>query len=64
MTGALQLLAVFMLVMFGFAVGGGLQAAALPTLYAEGYCTALGGVRVSDEVCDVGGNVVAVQGWQ
>lgn len=64
MTGAMQLLAVFMLVMGGFAMGGALQAAALPTLYADGYCTALGGVRASDEVCDVGGNVVAVQGRQ
>jgi hypothetical protein len=32
-----------------------------PTYYADGYCAALGGVRLTDETCNVNGLVVEVK---
>jgi hypothetical protein len=43
-----------------FMVGLVLGEGKIPTAYAEGYCTALGGVMLNDETCNVDGKVVTI----
>lgn len=49
------------LFVIGFSCGAAVQSAIFPTYYANGYCTALGGERLTDETCNVDGKVVQVK---
>ena len=50
-----------MLLAVGISIGSAAQSARNPEFYADGYCAALGGVRVTDEVCNVDGRIVEVK---
>jgi hypothetical protein len=56
---------VVILLLVGFVVGGAafgiLERSSFPTHYANGYCSALGGSRLTDEACDINGEVVLVK---
>lgn len=45
----------------GIIIGANLMQMREPTYYSEGYCVALGGVRLTDEACNVSGQIVEVK---